>query len=101
MKKATKNLIGLFFTGVFYFSIIGPIIIGETIRFPYSWSMFGVLMMCVIGFPLVSFIIPGIIAFNEYVEKKPFWKYFYYSGWIIYSLILIVYSFVLNGLKYM
>jgi len=101
MKKATINLIGLFLTGVLYFLIIGPIITGQTIIFPTSWSMFGVILLFVIGSPLVSFIIPGIIAINEYVEKKPFWKYFYSTGWIIYILILIVYSIVLNGLKYM
>ena len=101
MKKAIKNLSGLAITGALYFLIISPIITGETIRFPYSWSMFGVMLLLIIGIPLISFIIPGIIALNEYVEKKPFWKYFYYTGWIIYIIVLIVFSFVLNGLKYM
>lgn len=101
MKKHTKNLIGLVLTAVFYVLIVMPIIIGENIRLPVNAKMFGAMLILVIGFPLVSFIIPGIIALNVYFGKKPFWKYFYVTGWIIFILILILYSFVLGNLKFM
>ena len=99
MKKTTKNLIGnligLVITGVFYFLIVMPII-DENIRLPYNGKMFGALLVWVITIPLLSFLIPGIIALVAYTNKKTFWRYFYYTGWIIYILILIFYSYALG-----
>jgi len=101
MKKAIINLIGLIFTGVFHYLIVMPIIKGENIRLPFNGHMFEEMLIWVIGFPLLSFLIPGIIALNEYVGKKTFWRYFYYTGWIIYFLILILLSFIICNLKFM
>ena len=101
MKKSTKNLIGLVLTGVLYSLIIMPIIIGENVRLPFNGNMFGAMLVLVIGFPLLSFLIPGIIALNVYVNNKTFWRYFYSTGWMIYILILILYSYVLGNLNFM
>jgi len=101
MKKATINFIGLVLIGFLYYLFLMPVILGEANRFPLNWAMFGLMVVHAIALPLISFIIPGIIAINVYVDKKIFWKNFYYTGWIIYILILIIYSFVICNLKYM
>lgn len=101
MKKSTKklvcNLIGLIITGVLYVLIVMPILMGEHIRLPNNGKMFGVMLLWVIAFPLLSFLIPGIIALLEYTKSKTFWRYFYYAGWIIYILVLIFFSFALGN----
>ena len=101
MKKATINLIGMVLIGFLYYLFLMPIILGEANRFPLNWAMFGLMLVHAIAFPLISFIIPGIIAINVYADKKIFWKNFYYTGWIIYTLVLIIYSFVICNLKFM
>jgi len=97
MNKSLKNIVGLILIGFIYSTIAMPLILGETIRF----SLNGAMLLNVIGLPLISFVIPGIIALNIYANKKVFWGHFYNTGWIIYILILIGYSFVLSGLKFM
>jgi hypothetical protein len=89
MKKSTKNLIGLIITGFLYYSIVLPLIMGENIRLPINGEMFGAMLVWVIGFPLLSFLIPGIIALVVYMIKKTFWSNFYYTGWAIFILILV------------
>lgn len=101
MKTLTKNLIGLILTGVLHYLLVMPIIISENIRLPSDGKMFGAMLVQVIGFPFISFLIPGIIAWVVYTNNKTFWRYFYSTGWIIYILILIIYSYVLGHLKFM
>ena len=97
MKKSTKNLIGLVLTAVFYVLIVMPILMGEPIRLPLNGNMFSVMLLWVIVFPLLSFIIPGLIALIEYTKNKIFWRYFYYTGWTIYIFILILFSIALDN----
>lgn len=97
MERVAKNVIGLILIGIVHYLILMPLIIGEAISFSFN----GAMLLNIIGLPLISFVIPGIIALITYTKKQLFWKNFYQSVWIIYILILIVYSFVLSGLKFM
>jgi len=101
MNKITKNIIGLVLTGLLHCIVVIPILTGASIKLPSDVKMLGAMLIQVIALPLISFLIPGIIAFNLYTENKTFWKYFYSTGWIIYILVLIIYSFVLGNLKLM
>ena len=101
MKKFTKNIIGLVLIGVLHYLIVLPIITGENIRLPFNGRMFGTMLIWVMGFPLLSFLIPGIIALVVYRNNKIFWRYFYYTGWIIYIFILFLVSLIIYNLKFM
>jgi len=97
MKKSTKNLIGLALIGVFYVLIVMPMLMNEPIRLPSNGKMFGAMMLWVFAFPTLSFLIPGIIALIDYTKEKALWRYFYHAGWVIYILLLVLFSAALGN----
>ena len=101
MKKSTKkllgNLFGLLLTAGIYVLFVMPFLMGEHPGLPYTGKMLGAKMLWIIAFLFSSFLIPGIIGLFEYVKNKSFWRYFYSTGWIIFIIVLIVFSTILSN----